>query len=80
MESRCRHRAVIVTRRRGDRVTETQPENDDREKRGSLQYRLKEVRIEFFSPFLMSERFHCPMQGPQALASSVPPIARATRS
>lgn len=35
--------------------------------------RLKEVTIEFFTPFSTSVRFHWPMQGPQALASTVPP-------
>ena len=29
--------------------------------------------MEFFSPFFTSVRFHWPMQGPQALASTTPP-------
>src|SRR5579859_4675900 len=37
--------------------------------------RLKEVMIEFLSPFLMSSRFHWPMHGPHALASTVAPTA-----
>jgi hypothetical protein len=37
--------------------------------------RLKDVTIEFFSPGSMSSRFHCPMHGPQALASTVAPMA-----
>ena len=36
--------------------------------------RLNEVRIELASPFEMSSRFHWPMQGPQALASTVAPM------
>ncbi len=37
--------------------------------------RLKLVMMEFRSPFWMSWRFHWPMQGPQALASTMPPTA-----
>ena len=33
--------------------------------------RLKEVTIVFFSPGFSSSRFHWPMHGPQALASTV---------
>ena len=35
--------------------------------------RLNVVRMEFFSPGLSSSRFHWPMQGPQALASTMAP-------
>ncbi len=37
--------------------------------------RLKEVMIEFFSPFFLSSRFHWPMQGPHAFASTTAPTA-----
>ena len=35
--------------------------------------RLNELTMLFFSPLTMSSRFHWPMQGPQALASTVAP-------
>ena len=35
--------------------------------------RLKEEMIEFLDPFSTSVRFHCPMHGPHAFASTVPP-------
>ena len=34
---------------------------------------LKDVMMEFFTPLATSFLFHCPMQGPQALASTDPP-------
>src|SRR5437764_14337274 len=37
--------------------------------------RLNDVMIELDSPATMSDRAHCPMQGPQALAKTVAPIA-----
>ena len=37
--------------------------------------RLYDVTIEFASPFFTSVRFHCPMHGPHAFASTVPPTA-----
>ena len=37
-------------------------------------FRLNELTMVLVSSALMSVRFHCPMQGPQALASTVPPI------
>ncbi len=36
--------------------------------------RLNEVTMVLLSWLPTSERFHCPMHGPQALASTVPPI------
>jgi len=36
--------------------------------------RLYDVIIVFFSPGSIPCRFHCPIQGPQALASTFPPI------
>ena len=42
--------------------------------------RLKEVRMEFATPFWRSSRFHCPMHGPQAFASTTPPIAASSSS
>ena len=36
--------------------------------------RLNEETMVFTSFVPTSERFHCPMQGPHALASTVPPI------
>ena len=39
-----------------------------------LKLRLNDVRIAFSSPFL-SSRLHCPMQGPQAFASTVAPTS-----
>ncbi len=37
---------------------------------------LNEVIIEFFSSGFSFSRFHCPIHGPHALASTTPPIAR----
>jgi hypothetical protein len=37
-------------------------------------FRLKELTMDSALPFTASARFHCPMQGPQAFASTVPPI------
>jgi hypothetical protein len=37
--------------------------------------RLKDVTIALRSPFWMSSRFHWPMHGPQAFASTTPPMA-----
>ena len=37
--------------------------------------RLNEVTMVFFWPFWISSRRHWPMQGPQALASTVAPTA-----
>ena len=42
--------------------------------------RLNEVRIEFCSPFSMSSRFHWPMHGPQAFASTTAPISSSASS
>src|SRR2546423_2313256 len=42
--------------------------------------RLYELTITLTSPSLMSERDHCPMHGPQALASTVAPIASRSAS
>ena len=36
--------------------------------------------IEFSSPSFTSSRRHCPMQGPQALASTMPPTASKSAS
>jgi hypothetical protein len=38
-----------------------------------VKLRLYDVTMVFFSPFLTSLRSHWPMQGPQALARTVPP-------
>ena len=38
-------------------------------------FRLNEETMVFVSSFPTSERFHWPMQGPQALARTVPPIS-----
>lgn len=40
--------------------------------------RLYDVMIELASPLATSVRFHCPMQGPHALASTVPPTFKNT--
>ena len=42
--------------------------------------RLNEVRIELATPLATSSRFHWPMQGPQAFASTTPPIAASSSS
>ena len=34
---------------------------------------LNDVMIVFFSPSLTPDLFHCPIHGPQALASTLPP-------
>ncbi len=36
--------------------------------------RLNEVTMVFFSPSFLSSRFHCPIHGPQAFASTIPPM------
>jgi len=41
-----------------------------------VKLRLYDVTMVFFSPFLMSFLSHCPIQGPQALASTTPPMSR----
>ncbi len=38
-----------------------------------VKFRLYDDRIELASPFLTSRRSHWPMQGPQALARTIPP-------
>ena len=40
----------------------------------ALKFRLNDVRIALSSPFF-SSRFHCPIHGPQALASTVAPTS-----
>ena len=43
-------------------------------------FRLYELTIVFGVPGSMSGRSHCPMHGPQALASTVPPMASRSAS
>ena len=47
-------------------------------RRGKL--RLYDETIVLRSPISMSSRFHCPMHGPQALASTLAPIASRSSS
>ena len=45
---------------------------------GGVLHLLKEVMMEFLTPLATSFLFHCPMQGPQALASTDPPAFSST--